>query len=386
MDRAFVDLHRLTTGRNRRIIAAVGVMNAALPSSPRSSMRLHTTLAALTLLALCVIVAATTALAKPPEADSPARTHRIATYSYGGGSDQSTLIISQIDPSGIKELGRIQANYSDLLWLDGHKLLALEHGEKTITIQTFVDGRKEGKPLAIPIERFTLKKGETPPFQSNLTQDKKGGLWLEGCIRWDEEMGIECKTFAWLRIDHPAGTASPMTRKAPAGGGYDRARQRGLNPAKMPKLGTPKGFAIKLHKIDLLQDNLMTTDGKNVAAFTCTSPSGATTWPNSDVMDWEFQTRPKTTKWLMHTPPLLWIQGPATNPIAMTAPSSAFFLGCSKDRLEDVVVLAPDLWMKSVMELVGDDTIVGNHWVIYRGDTKLGAVKGDTMPFASTGL
>lgn len=306
----------------------------------------------------------------------PAGGIRFATSGSGSDASKTRFVIGQVDNEGLRILTEENhSDYSTFIWLDDRTLVAagIEQG-KPFT-QRYVDGKRSGERVSVPPDAWAMQDKAADIFVVDLFLDKKKGLWLGTCFDFRDDMTNTCIAYRALALDS-SGAVKALSKAVPKGASFPGDTQRGTAFAKLPRLKPPQGYTIKFHKTDITDGSAMIGDGRKVPAFTCTGPNGSSTWPSVDVTNWEFLTRPKAVRWVKHEPPLYVVTGPATNPIAQTAPSAHVFSGCSRQALEEVVFAPHDLWFERRSELDGV-IVTGSHWVAMVGPHELGKFPGD---------
>lgn len=220
------------------------------------------------------------------------------------------------------------------------------------------------------------QRRDRAPLIIELLVDKKQVIWLGTCLAYNDVPGA-CASYRALKVDPATHSVSALTRRVPAGARSVSRSQSGTDFSKLKKLKAPAGYRVALHKTDILDGSTMMGDGRKVPAFTCDGPDGKATRPNSDVINWEFLTRPKSIRWVRHDPPMFFVSGPATSPIGETRASASVFRGCSHQALEEVVFGPHDIWFERQSEL-DHQTVTGSHWVVRLGSVDLGTVAGDS--------
>jgi hypothetical protein len=319
------------------------------------------------------------------QAEAPGAVWRVATESSPVVEGAvSTLTVFEIGPGdAFSILGEEKGvDALDMLWLDARRLLAIsDRGERGATVHLFLDGRKEARVIGVTPDLFALKDGESLSMVWELVVDRRGTAYVQQCLRWKDAGPMpRCAAWGWSALDLDAAVARPAVRKRPAGVPTREPGDRtpaGLDVGRLPRVATPPGYGVRLHKTDMPADSAMMGTGRGVPAFTCQGPTGdAVMWPRPDTINWEFTTRPKKATWISNDPPLLRVDGPATNPIGMSGPSWQVFEGCAREPFESVRFFGDGLWMSYASELDGV-RVVGGAWTLRKGSRVLGTAAGD---------
>jgi hypothetical protein len=283
--------------------------------------------------------------------------------------------IAEISASGLRTvLSEDHADYSDLLWLDFRRLVAVGAGpEREAFVQLYVDGKRDGERLVVPASTWALGKLEAP-YSYEVYANKRGELRVGACMRQVERgYSSRCADYRTVAVDPFKRTVGSLQRKLPKGfEGHDKVA---IPVAKMKTLAAPAGYSVALHKTDILDGSAMMGDGRNVPAFTCKGPSGSVTWPSVDTTNWEFITRPKSVRWVSHAPPIFVVEGPTTDPVGQKGTSRQLFVACSPEPMEDVIFGPHAVWLERVSDMDGV-VIKGSHWVVRVGPVTLGEVVG----------
>jgi len=343
----------------------------------------------LRVLAMLVLFPSLAHAADPRLEGLPLSGVRFATSVYGSGSDASRFVIAQVDRDGLRVLTEEHhADHQALYWIDHKNLLvagttvspsAADAGtteQSGAYIQRYEDGKPTSHRVVVPRASWGNDVTEAPLIVELLV-DKKKGIWLGTCLAYNENVAGKCASYRALKVDPATNSVSALTKKVPKGAHPVGRSQDGSDFSKLKKLKAPPGYKVTLHKTNILDGSAMMGNGRKVPAFTCDGPDGKATWPTSDVINWEFLTRPKSIRWVRHDPPVFVATGPATNPIGETSASAAVFRGCSQQALEEVVFGPHDVWFEKQSEF-DQQTVTGSHWIVHLGSIDLGTVAGDS--------
>jgi hypothetical protein len=278
-------------------------------------------------------------------------------------TNSGDLVVYKINASGISKLyTEKKTNPSQAGWSDAKTLWVL-YNEKVTRLSKIVDGKVVEK-ITVPATAFKLPAGvEVEP---KLHLGTKGEVYVHHCLKPKGETGdanLRCAKGVWVRVDTKD---QKQQTKQPAIDEY-RPSGSGLGTAPpFPKAKAPAGYTVTLQQVvvDGVGDDQKKMKTKGAV---CKGPGGSKTWPD-DTVDIPFAMKPSRVTWLRTSPPVVKIDGKATNPIGDVEQHEAVFFEC-KRLYEEAVYFGAGAWA------LRDQS----QWTVYVDGKSVGSIASDQL-------
>ena len=195
---------------------------------------------------------------------------------------------------------------------------------------------------------------------------------FQHCSKTKGETGqdnLRCVKGSWVRIDTKAQT---QQTKKPANIDDYRVSNSYLGTAPaFPKVKAPAGYTVTLKQVvaDGVGDDQKKMKTKGAV---CKGPTTSKTWPD-DTVDIPFAMKPSRVTWLRASPPIVRIDGKATNPIGDIEQHEAVFVDC-KELVDEARWFGAGAWA------LRTDT----KWTIYLEDKKVASLDAESVRAAPT--
>lgn len=252
------------------------------------------------------------------------------------------LSVVRLTGRGPVELYRDRAfSPQAVMWTDRTTLVALGDSDGNLELRWIIDGKLD------PSRTVQVREDG---IQGPLTMHagRAGAVWIEACfehVDTGDERGSVCSRTRWMRADTAPRT---FTARAPS---LPRPRP---GFGALPKRQAPAGYRAKL-----TPPRYKRADGERFRGIECAQPSAKVTWEK--LLNQYYDTlSPARLQWISQTPPLLAVEGVATNVVGWPRRAVWLFTPCDSTPLL-ATWIGDNLWARR-------DSVETDLWTVYLDD------------------